>query len=228
MSTLIPLSSAALLANSLASWVWIWPGVVSIEPLFGLLPTILVAFIERPFVTKAGVTRRPLLKSIRANLITLIAGIPIAGGIWAVKSESGLYLFACVAVSITIAIELWYFQRVAKRESFTLRWQWIVLGNVLSNMLLLGIAITVRTLQVRWPELAYGLVPYQPLFALLHVSISITMVVASLAEPVINLLRNWNLLSSRKSPEKETDEPNDARERPASSVLHGESIAAAP
>jgi hypothetical protein len=156
MSTLIPLSSAALLANSLASWVWIWPGVVSIEPLFGLLPTILVAFIERPFVTKAGVTRRPLLKSIRANLITLIAGIPIAGGIWAVKSESGLYLFACVAVSITIAIELWYFQRVAKRESFTLRWQWIVLGNVLSNMLLLGIAITVRTLQVRWPELAYG------------------------------------------------------------------------
>ena len=60
---LVPATPA--LANSLASWVWIWPGMVSSDPLFGLLPTVLASFVERPFISRAGVDSRPLLRSIR-------------------------------------------------------------------------------------------------------------------------------------------------------------------
>lgn len=187
MFILVPAVPA--LGNSLASWVWVWPGVVSIDPLFGLLPTVLVAFVERPFVSRAGVQKQPLLRSVRANLLSLLVGIPVATCVWFVGSEEGLVLLAVVAVAITIAVEIGYFRSVLRKEAGHLRWTWIAFGNVVSNLLLVGLAIIVRTLQKNYPGLGLALAPYRGTFLLMHLGISFTMVTAALCEPTMRTLR---------------------------------------
>ncbi len=186
---LILLPATPALANSLASWVRIWPGVVSIDSLFGLLPTVLVSFVERPFVSRAGVEKRPLLRSIRANLLSLLAGIPIAAFVWGVESELGLVALAVVSVAVTIVVETAYFRSVLCKESKELRWAWIVVGNFVSNLVLVGLAIIVRTIQEWYPQIALAPLPYQGVLILLHIGISLTAVTAAIAEPTMHAVR---------------------------------------
>jgi hypothetical protein len=159
------------------------------QPGLRLLPTVLVAFIERPFVSLAGVDKRPLLRSIRANLLSLVVGIPVAGGIYADRSPQGLIGLAVVAVAITIVVEIAYLQSVLRKESRQLRWLWIVLGNIVSNLVLVGISLTVRMLNEDYPELGNVVQPYESLLMWTHFTISTTAVVAALAEPAMRLLR---------------------------------------
>jgi hypothetical protein len=182
---LILVAATPALANSLASWVWIWPGVVSIEPFFGLLPTVLVSFIERPFVTRAGIDKRPLLRSIQANLLSLLAGIPVAVFVWASDSMQGLALLAVVAVAVTIVVEIAYFRSVMRRDQRQLRWSWIVYGNIVSNLVLVGIALTVRKLGENYPNVGTVLEPYQGPLMVMHVAISLTAVTAAIIEPIM-------------------------------------------
>jgi hypothetical protein len=88
-----------------------------------------------------------------------------------------------------MAVEIGYFRSVMRKESEQLRWAWIVLGNIVSNVLLLGLAIVVRILQADRPEFGLALLPYQGLFLVMHLTISFSMVTAALAEPTIRLLR---------------------------------------
>lgn len=196
MLLVVPATPA--LANSLASWVWVWPGAISVDPLFGLLPTVLVSFVERPFVSRAGVQKRPLLRSIRANLVSFLAGIPLGTFVWFARSEEHLVRLAIVAVAITVVLEIGYFRLALRKESNQLHWAWIVFGNVVSNLLLVGLAITIRTLQENYPELSLLLTPYQGVFVLMHIAISFTMVTAAIAEPTIHGLQ---VLSGAKRPE---------------------------
>lgn len=187
--TLILFSAAPAFANSLASWIWIWPGAVSLDPFFGLLPTILVAFLERPFISRAGINSRPLMRSIRANLLSLLAGIPLAMFVWDVNSLAQAAAFTAAAVSITILVELAYFRSVARAESCPLHGSWIVLGNLFSNLLLIGIALTVKTVGTSYPQLGRTLEPYQHIFGFAHLAISFSLVGAALARPTINVFR---------------------------------------
>ncbi len=200
---LVPAASAR--ANSLASWVWIWPGVVSIDPLFGLLPTVLVSFVERPFISRAGVLKQPLLRSMRANLLSLLAGIPVALCVWSITSEEGLVLLAAVGVAITIVVEIAYFRFVLHRESKPLRWWWIVAGNIVSNLLLAGLALFVRIVGEKDLQLDYLLLRYQDLFMLMHLGISLTMVTAALAEPTIRVVRL--VVAASMEPYEQSDAP---------------------
>jgi hypothetical protein len=144
--SLIFAAATPVFANSLANWIMVWPGVVSIDPVFGLLPTVLVSFIERPFVSKAGVRKRPLLQSIRANLLSLLAGIPVAAFVYSLEGQQGATILAIVAVTVSIVVEGSYLSAVLNGEPQQLRWSWIVLGNIVSNSVLIGIALVVRTL----------------------------------------------------------------------------------
>lgn len=177
------------LANSLASWVWVWPGVVSIEPFFGLLPTVLVSFIERPFVSRAGVIKRPLLRSIRANLLSLLAGMVVAPAVWSIRSMQGLVLFAVVAVAITMVVEIAYLSFALRNESGQLLWRWIIVGNIVSNLVLVAIALTVRILGEQDSKLWIQLLPYQGPLWLIHAIISLTAVTVAVFEPAIHWLR---------------------------------------
>ena len=179
-------------ANSLANWVLVWPGAVSIDPVFGLLPTVLAAFIERPFVSRAGVGKRPLLQSIRANLLSLLAGIPIAAFIWSVESLQGMIVLTGVAVIISILVEGSYLSAVLNGEPQQLRWSWIALGNIVSNSVLIGIALVVKTLNTTHPELGEAIAPHYSMLMLLHVAISLTAVAAALGQPLLGL--PWAML----------------------------------
>ena len=212
---LVPATPA--LANSLASWVWIWPGVVSINPLFGLLPTLLASFVERPFVTRARVTKRPLIRSIRANVLSLLAGIPVSTFVWSVRSESGLFVLAGVAVAVTIAVEGFYFRSVLRKEDRRLSWRWIIFGNISSNALLIAIALTVRTLQETHPQLGLALLPYYGGLQIAALALSVSMVAVAVAEPTLHGLRRLfttdrqQTIPNEPNPELARDAENRAR-----------------
>ncbi len=87
-------------------------------------------------MTRARVTKRPLIRSIRANVLSLLAGIPVSTFVWSVRSESGLFVLAGVAVAVTIAVEGFYFRSVLRKEDRRLSWRWIIFGNISSNALL--------------------------------------------------------------------------------------------
>jgi hypothetical protein len=197
--TLIVGPATPALANALANWLYVWPGVVSIDPIFGLLPTVLVALIERPFVSLAGVDKQPLLRSIRANLLSLLAGFPVACYVWSVESSQGMLVLTVVAVTITIVVEIAYLRSVMRKESRKLRWWWIVLGNVVSNLVLIGISWTVKTLNSKYPDLGNAIRPYEWLFMLLHLAISGTAVAAALGGPIWRWLQ-WVPRGSESRP----------------------------
>lgn len=177
------------LANSLASWVWIWPGVVSIDPIFGLLPTVLAAFIERPFVSRAGVVEQPLFRSLRANLFSLFIGIPLAEFVLLIHSFVGLVLLALAGLVLSTLVELGYLAAVVRKQGGRLRWWWIAAGNVLSSAVLAVVSLTVLFLTENDPYLGRALIPYRDLFMLMHLATSFGMVTAALCGPVGSLLR---------------------------------------
>lgn len=183
---LIPASP--VFANSLANWVLVWPGVVSIDPIFGLLPTVLVSFIERPFVSRSGVETLPLIRSIRANLLSFLAGIPVAGFVYSVDSWQGTVVLTIVAVAVSIAVEIAYLEFVLKDESQHLRWRWIILGNIVSNSVLIGIALTIMKFQQNYPAMGKAVERYQGIFFCAHLAISFSAVVAALVGPTIFVL----------------------------------------
>ncbi len=186
---IILIPAAPAFANSLASWVWVWPGVVSLDPFLGLLPTLLVSFVERPFVCRAGVVQRPLIRSIRANVLSLIGGIPVSMFVWNVRSEGGLFLLAGVAVTVSIVIEGVYYRSFLRKECRELCWLWIVFGNVISSVLLVSIALGVRTLEDLHPQLGCALLPYYGGLQLIGVGLCITTAVVALAEPTMRVFR---------------------------------------
>lgn len=178
------------LANSLASWVWIWPGVVSIDPIFGLLPTVLAAFIERPFVSRAGVVEQPLFRSLRANLLSLFIGIPLAEFVLLIHSFGGLVLLALAGLVLSTLVELGYLAAAVRKQGGRLRWWWIAAGNVLSSAVLAVVSLTVLFLNENYPYLGRALIPYMDLFVLMHLATSFGMVTAALCGPVVSLIRS--------------------------------------
>jgi hypothetical protein len=183
---LIP--ATPVFANSLANWVLVWPGVVSIAPIFGLLPTVLVSFIERPFVSRSGVQTLPLIRSLRANLLSFLAGFPVAACVYSINSLQGTIALTTVAVAVSIAVEIAYLEFVLKDERQELRWRWIILGNIASNSVLIGIALTIMMLQQKYAALGKTVEPYQGVLMGAHLTISFTAVTAALAGPRIVLL----------------------------------------
>lgn len=202
---LIP--ATPVLANSLANWVLVWPGVVSIEPIFGLLPTVLVSFIERPFVSRSGVEALPLIRSIRANLLSFLAGIPVAAFVYSVNSWQGTVVLTLVAVAVSIAVETAYLEFVLKNESQHLRWRWIILGNIVSSSVLIGIALTILTLQQNYPALCIEVAPYQGVLTCAHLAISLSAVVAALIGPTIYL--RWQRFGGHLTPQLSPREAED-------------------
>jgi hypothetical protein len=199
--------ATTVFANSLANWVLVWPGVVSIDPIFGLLPTVLVSFIERPFVSRSGVETFPLIRSIRANLLSFLVGIPVAAFVYSVDSWQGAIVLAVVAVAISIAVEIAYLQAVLKKESRQLRWRWIILGNIVSNSVLIGIALTIMTIQENYPTLGKTVEPYQSVLICIHLAISFAAVVAALVGPTIFL--RWQRFVGHLTPQPSPKETED-------------------
>jgi hypothetical protein len=117
------------------------PGALVMSPLLGIPATLLAAFLERPFVSRAGVRRHALAYSIRANLLSWLAGFVFvfAGSLFfpLVDDFPLVFLFyPLAAIFLSICIEGAYLSFKVQGER-KIRWGWIINGNVLSSMAIL-------------------------------------------------------------------------------------------
>ncbi|MBW3540082.1 MAG: hypothetical protein KY476_07425 [Planctomycetes bacterium] len=168
-------------ANSLSPYVYFWPGIVSITLVYAFPASLLAAFLERPFLTAAGIKRRPLVLSLRANFLSTIAGIlliPIG--------DPALYtigpLWCIVAFGVSCAVEIFYLRRFS-HQSFT--WGRVAGGNAVSSavlMILPPIAIAIRQSNYR---LAWSLEPHQAWLAWSSLAVSVALFLASFAWPSV-------------------------------------------
>ena len=76
----------SIFANAIAPSAYFWPGVLPLMLGMAFPATVLAAVIERPFVTRAGVTKHALWYSLQANLL-IRAGVD--GDVFAPRLNAG-------------------------------------------------------------------------------------------------------------------------------------------
>jgi hypothetical protein len=176
---LVSLTAEAALANAISPVLYV-PGLVLISPLVGLPATLAAAVLERPFVSLAGIQRHAIARSIRANLLSWLVGLPFSFFAVASPGEGALLFFAILAVLISIAIEGGYYLRVLERQGAVLRFRWVVAANVLSSALLIGLSFAPGILRSRYPRLEFVVEPHQPTLYWILAAISVALVAFAL------------------------------------------------
>lgn len=120
-------------ANSVSPFVYFWPGIISLGLTYAFPASLLAAFIERPFLTAAGIERRVLVLSLRANFVSTIVGILLVPiGYPALYTIGPLWCIAAFGVSCVV--EILCLRRFG-RQSFA--WRWVVGGNAISSVVLM-------------------------------------------------------------------------------------------
>ncbi len=167
-------------ANGISPYVYFWPGIISITLVYAFPASLLAAFIERPFLTAAGIKRRPLVLSLRANFVSTIVGIlliPI--GYPALYTIGPLWCLAAFGVSCLV--EVFYLRRFS-RQSFT--WGWAVVGNTVSGAVLMILPPTAIAIRQNNYQLASSLEPHEGWMALSSLGVSVALFLASFVIPV--------------------------------------------
>jgi hypothetical protein len=143
---------------------------------FGFVNVALAAFLERPFVSQAGVCREALAYSIRANLLSYILWtVLVFTGIFVLYqlrdvtdrlfsvSETCLWaVLGTTTVIFQVSVEGLYCRRVARSFAARFRWRWIVIGNVVSNVVLAAIALALLHLAEKHTVLSVAALRYYP------------------------------------------------------------------
>ena len=124
-NTTIPILFGAMPGDDFVAWT--------------VLATLLVAVIERPFVSKAGVAKRALLHSTVANLLSMLLA-PLAIVATRVLPEYGRWSYGDIAfglttlggLAISIVSEFGYYRLITRRGPAKARLAWVALGNAVS------------------------------------------------------------------------------------------------
>ena len=148
-----------LLANSIAADAGLIPGLAIFGPAMGLPLSVLAAFIERPFVTRAGFERNAIWFSLQANFVSLLIGyvatmfvIPLV-----MRPGGGMVVLAWpfLAVGISIATERLY---LTKRLGHGIvPWTPIAWGNIISALSCIAVMLVAATLRDAAPQLSADL-----------------------------------------------------------------------
>lgn len=131
-----------ILANTLTAEMGLIPGLAMLGPAMGLPLSVLAAFVERPFWTRAGVMQHTIWYSLQANLVSLVIGygLMIAAAVIGdvLRDYDALFVvWPFLAVMISIAIERTYLNR--RVPGRTVQWGWATLGNLISAALCVGL-----------------------------------------------------------------------------------------
>ncbi|HEV2949273.1 MAG TPA: hypothetical protein VGX70_18000 [Gemmataceae bacterium] len=149
----------SVFANAIAPTAYFWPGVLPMMLGLAMPATVLAAIIERPFVTRAGVTRHALWYSFQANFLSLLIGyatMPCA--VQAIFDIGPLW--SLIAITISIVSEgVYYQQRWVPGEE--LKWGWVAVANIISSVVLLLLPSIALSIKSGKPDLERGLDPYQ-------------------------------------------------------------------
>jgi hypothetical protein len=146
----------ALIANAITADMGMVPGFAPAGPALGLPLSVLAAFLERPFYTRAGVERGALRLSLQANFLSLLAGFV---GIFVfapvVMSPGGAifgWLVPIAAVSLSIWIEGSYLRSaIGPRRLDGL---WVIFANVFSAGLCIIVMVAARIVRESYPAFA--------------------------------------------------------------------------
>lgn len=136
-------------ANSLSPYVYFWPGVVSITLVYAFPASLLASFLERPFLTAAGIRHRPLVLSLRANFLSTVVGILLVP-----IGYPALYmlgpLWCVIAFFVSCLVEFRYLRSKVEQA---IAWGWVVGGNAVSSVVLMvlpPIAILIKQNHEQW------------------------------------------------------------------------------
>jgi hypothetical protein len=131
-------------ANTISPYVYYWPGIVSVMPVYAFPASLLAAFLERPFLTAAGVARRPLVLSLRANFFSTIVGVlfvPLADVLLYVIGP--LWCVVAFGISISCVVEISYLRGFAQGDCR--RWI-LVAGNAASSGTLMVLSVVTASI----------------------------------------------------------------------------------
>ncbi len=167
-------------ANSISPYVYFWPGIISIAVMYAFPASLLAAFIERPFLTYAGIRRRPLVLSLRANFVSTIVGIVLIP-----IGYPALYVLGPVwclaAFCISCFVEISYHRRFS-HQSFT--WSWAIGGNAASSLTLMLLPVVAIAIAHNQYALASSLEPHQTWLILTSLGTSVIVFLVSFAVPI--------------------------------------------
>jgi hypothetical protein len=173
------------LANSIAPTAYFWPGVLPLTLGLALPASVLAAFLERPFVSQAGVREHAAWYSLQANLVSLVIGyLTLPFGVYALYTIGPLW--SVMAVCMSIVAEGWYYRRRATKGS-EFRWGPVVWGNLFSSFVLLVLPYVALAMKEADAGLVWQLDPYQD--ALFWVSVSASILVFHTSFILPGLLR---------------------------------------
>jgi hypothetical protein len=119
---------------------------------YSMALTLLAAFLERPFITVAGLPRGALVGSIRANVVSWGLGLAIAFGLMLIDDRLAYELFPVLlfaSVPASILVEGWMIGRMVNKQDGAFRWLPIVLGNLYSAGVLILITFVGSQLSAR-------------------------------------------------------------------------------
>ena len=167
-------------ANGMSPIAGFWPGMFLLSPLFGIPATLLAAFLERPFVTAAGVRRYALAQSIRANLLSWAVGAVIVFLLFGMDSMVAMGIYFWTSVPLSIWIEGSYLRRAAARRGDTADWGMIVFANIASGAALMVIGAIAISIGENDPLLGWRLRPYVTPLMLIGGAMSLAIIVYGL------------------------------------------------
>jgi hypothetical protein len=154
---------AYLFANAIAADAGLVPGLAIFGPAFGLPLSVLAGFLERPFVSRAGVTSHALWYSLQANFVSLMVGylatfvvIPV---LMSGQGHAFIIAWPFVATSLSIIVERNYLR--LRSPSHCARWGWIIAGNLFTAAVCIAVLVVVEWARNNYPYEPYRLRPYE-------------------------------------------------------------------
>lgn len=117
-------------ANAAAPFTF-WPRTINIGIAIALSASLLAAFLERPFLSMAGVQRNTLWLSLQANLVSLVVSIPSIP-IAMDGYDTIAFLMWPILVGLSVTVEWSYLSLVGRAGKRSIAWGPIVTGNMLS------------------------------------------------------------------------------------------------
>jgi hypothetical protein len=147
-----------VLANVIAPTAYFWPGIFPGSTVLAVLASVLAAVLERPFLTRAGVTHHAMLYALQANAISLVIGyVTLPVGWYAIYTIGPLW--SLVAVGMSVVSEGLYC-RMRATNGGRLRWGYIICGNVFSSFVLLTLPYLSMIVGQTNPRLFRRIEPY--------------------------------------------------------------------
>lgn len=153
-----------LFANSIAADAGLIPGLAIFGPALGLPLSVLAAFLERPFFSRAGVTQHTIWYSLQANFVSLLVGyVATLCALPLLMSPLALVLgvfWPFIAIAISVCTERLYMKAVGTSNRVT--WGMVTLGNIFSAFASIAILALVVVLRQQYPQVRGALQEYQP------------------------------------------------------------------